>query len=191
MAAEAPTEDTVAVFDPMGSRRRSRGNATVEWGCSQEAARDGGTPVVKPPRNQHRVRAGARGWSSFSQENSYGGKRQRVERKKGGKKRVDTLGASKPMPTPKHRGGFLVSVQNGRRQASAYIYSSNVAQRIPRRGGEGWDDRGEIFSSEKRGCSARRKPRRSTTLGNTERNTREGSGVGWDCEASVCLCRRQ
>jgi hypothetical protein len=101
------------------------------------------------------------------------------------------LGASKPMPRPKHRGGFLVSVQNGRRQASAYIYSSNVAQRIPRRGGEGWDDRGEIFSSEKRGCSARRKPRRSTTLGNTERNTREGSGVGWDCEASVCLCRRQ
>jgi len=89
LAAEAPTEDTVAVFDPMGSRRRPRGNATVEWGCSQEAARDGGTPVVKPPRNQHRVRAGARGWSSFSQENSYGGKRQRVERKKGGKKRVD------------------------------------------------------------------------------------------------------
>jgi len=58
MAAEAPTEDTVAVFDPMGSRRRPRGNATVEWGCSQEAA--------KPPRNQHRVRAGARGWLSLN-----------------------------------------------------------------------------------------------------------------------------
>jgi hypothetical protein len=57
-AAEAPTEDTVAVFDPMGSRRRPRGNATVEWGCSQEAA--------KPPRNQHRVRAGARGWLSLN-----------------------------------------------------------------------------------------------------------------------------
>lgn len=89
MAAEAPTEDTVAVFDPMGSRRRPRGNATVEWGCSQEAARDRADPTSCKTATEPTPGAGWRtgvvifepGHTHPSQENSYGGKKQRVERK--------------------------------------------------------------------------------------------------------------